>query len=225
MTSSTMATWPAANNRAAARGPRDGERAAHVACRSATSSAVCDGVSRTRRTSAGAQRDLEHASRVTRERRAWLKPRSRRRANAAARAPAIWAAARPRSRTACGQQHAEHARVGDDAVVLELADQVVDRRFEAQRAPARRGECRGPGQVGVAEAAEVEVERGARESAQAAARRKQRGREERAKAPRRPSTASRAQSVDNGFRGSRTCPRVSPPAALRPAGKLMQINR
>jgi hypothetical protein len=81
-----------------------------------------------------------------------------------------------------GQQHTEHACMRDDAAILELAYQFVDGVFVAQRHDCviRRGI---PGKVGVAHPAQVEIERSTGEAAQAAARRKNRGREQPGEAP------------------------------------------
>jgi len=58
MTSSTMATWPAADNLRSARAPLTANTPRTLRCLSSTLSDVCDGVSRTRRTTPGAMGTL-----------------------------------------------------------------------------------------------------------------------------------------------------------------------
>ena len=97
-----------------------------------TSSAVCEGVSRTRRTTCRAHAEFRAcAPRNARSPAAWLKPRSRKRAGAAARAPTTSAAAPARSRTASASNTPSTRALAIHAVVLELPDHLVDRMLDS----------------------------------------------------------------------------------------------
>jgi len=122
------------------------------------------------------------------------------------------------------QQHAEHARMCDGALVLEPADQFVDRVFIAERDHGLAGMPR-PRQVRVAHHAQVEIRRRARESTQRAARRKQGGRDEPGPGPwrRQPEVA---QSVDNGVAGPEHAPSFDgPPLGHQPEISCRSIDK
>ena len=89
-------------------------------------------------------------------------------------------------------------------VVLELPDQIVDRGRVTQRDQVEVARVQ-PWQVRVADRAQIEVERRAPETAQAARGGNSVAASSRASArgDRQPETRP---LVDNGFRGSRTCP-------------------
>ena len=197
------------------------KRAAHVAVPFVRrSSAVCEGVSRTRRTGVPRHRNLRAcARRSARCAAAWLKPRSRKRAGVQRHRHQQPRQRRGALRAPPRQQHAEHARVGDDALVFELADQVVDRRLEAQRRSSSAPWIVAPGKIRVADAAEIEIQRGAFGKPH----RQQRGGNSVAASSR--DSARGAVNlklpplVDNGFAGSRTCPQVFTAPAPRASRK------
>ena len=75
------------------------------------------------------------------------------------------------------QENAEHARVGRDAAVLEIANELIRGRGETHGHHRAGRVLAFPRKVRMTERAQIEIERSAREPAQAAAWRKQGGRE------------------------------------------------
>ena len=225
MTSSTMATWPAANNLRSARALLTANAPRTLRCRSSTPSDVCDGVSRTRRTARGAHRNLQHASRVARQRRGLVEAALAQRAacsgtgtssrgSGAARRRAAWASSTPSTRA-----------LAMTPLVLEPADQLVDRMLDIAARPARaERRSASHGRSAWQTLAEIEIERRAREIRTGSSAAETAWRRAAARGPLGAVNLNTPPLVDNASRAAEHAREFRRAGASAPAGKLMQIN-